>query len=880
MFSMTNKSKQADSSPVVGTRTQFYLRKPRVMRTLASVMLIVTMIGVSLFIFLSFGAQKTHASPTDQLPVVGINFTGPDGFADAMKESRPHWDNYGTLDGAAPVDGDRWPTSDASIMVWEGRANNNGTYTLIFNGQADVTNSFNYATISNKSYDASTNTTTATLVITDTGAENFVLNFANTIRTPGSGTNTGVTNVKLMRPTSPGSNTPYDPSVTFTTAVKNALANYAYIRFMGGTNWNTSVNWSDRTRPNEASQRKVLSGESGFEGNLMAFEYEVELCNETGKDCYINIPHRANDDYVTKLAQLIKYGSDGNNPYTSPQSNPVFAPLNSDLKVYIEYSNEVWNFGFQQTHDISDAAQAEVNAGGSNLNYDGEDNSIGLAMRYYGRRVVQISQLFRNVFGNDMISRVRPLLEWQYNNLNGTAADMLDFVNNYYNNLDGQHVSDPHPITYYVWGAGGAVYYGSNNDAASTVDAIYASGLPVSNYDGSHTYQQALDIEAAWARAYGLHVVAYEGGFAVGGDNQSAVDAQARWDPRAKQTMLDSFNIFAQAGGDLYTAGTYAQWNDINTASSDPLVQAAHDINNGSYTPGAVNQGTVVSGSDTTTINGSNYDTRVDAYKGTMPVTDNVGRSAGYLLRISSGSTYTISLNVGNNASGGRLAVLVDANVLSTIDVPNTGSTTSYQNVTAGSVSLSSGLHAVLVVAAQRASGATAGNLGSVVISAGSGGGGGGGGGGNPTPTPTSPPSGGSSTYLSDLNWTSATTGFGSIQKDKSVNGNSLSLRGTTYPKGLGVHAVSEIHYNLNGAYSTLTGDVGVDDESGGAGSVQFQVYGDGVLLFDSGVVHGGDTVQHINVSVSGVQDLKLYVGDGGDGINSDHADWAGIAVQ
>src|SRR6202044_3533348 len=33
----------------------------------------------------------------------------------------------------------------------------------------------------------------------------------------------------------------------------------------------------------------------------------------------------------------------------STTANPVWAPLNSNLKVYIEYSNEIWNSGFSQS---------------------------------------------------------------------------------------------------------------------------------------------------------------------------------------------------------------------------------------------------------------------------------------------------------------------------------------------------------------------------------------------------------------------------------------------------------------------------------------------------------------------------------------------------
>ena len=67
-------------------------------------------------------------------------------------------------------------------------------------------------------------------------------------------------------------------------------------------------------------------------------------------------------------------GADGVNPYTSPQANPVFAPLNPDLHVYLEYSNEVWNGGFEEFHqnyDLVTADQTANNAEWAILNFDG-----------------------------------------------------------------------------------------------------------------------------------------------------------------------------------------------------------------------------------------------------------------------------------------------------------------------------------------------------------------------------------------------------------------------------------------------------------------------------------------------------------------------------
>ena len=145
------------------------------------------------------------------------------------------------------------------------------------------------------------------------------------------------------------------------------------------------------------------------------------------------------------------------------------------------------------------------------------------------------------------------------------------------------------------------------------------------------------------------------------------------------------------------------------------------------------------------------------------------------------------------------------------------------------------------------------------------------------TASVTTPPVGTISAFLSDLTPTSATTGYGLVMKDQSVGGHTLTLGGVTYAKGMGVHAVSNLVYNLAGQYTTFTTDVGVDDEENGVGtgSVDFQVVGDGKVLFDSGVVHNGTAATHVSVSVAGVNTLTLVATNGVAGsIDYDHADW------
>ncbi|MCM3042093.1 M60 family metallopeptidase [Paenibacillus motobuensis] len=129
-------------------------------------------------------------------------------------------------------------------------------------------------------------------------------------------------------------------------------------------------------------------------------------------------------------------------------------------------------------------------------------------------------------------------------------------------------------------------------------------------------------------------------------------------------------------------------------------------------------------------------------------------------------------------------------------------------------------------------------------------------------------------TYLSDIDWFSATIGWGTVQKDRSVDGNTLKLNDKTYTKGLGTHANSEIVYKLNGQYTSFAALVGVDSEVGSVGTVEFQVVVDNQVVFSSGVMNKNTEAKEVNVNLSGKNELKLIVTDGGDGINSDHADW------
>lgn len=127
---------------------------------------------------------------------------------------------------------------------------------------------------------------------------------------------------------------------------------------------------------------------------------------------------------------------------------------------------------------------------------------------------------------------------------------------------------------------------------------------------------------------------------------------------------------------------------------------------------------------------------------------------------------------------------------------------------------------------------------------------------------------------LMDLDLGGATTGWGQVGKGRDAAGGALTLRGTTYPNGVGVHAPSEMLFRLDGGKARFSALVGVDDTPERAGSVVFEVVADGETVFDSGRMTKGDKPRKVDVDLAGKKSVVLRVTDAGDGIDSDHGDW------
>ncbi|HXR46505.1 MAG TPA: NPCBM/NEW2 domain-containing protein [Candidatus Limnocylindrales bacterium] len=133
---------------------------------------------------------------------------------------------------------------------------------------------------------------------------------------------------------------------------------------------------------------------------------------------------------------------------------------------------------------------------------------------------------------------------------------------------------------------------------------------------------------------------------------------------------------------------------------------------------------------------------------------------------------------------------------------------------------------------------------------------------------------------LGQLDLSKVQQDWGDPHANKSVENHTLSIGGQTFTNGLGTHAYSELLVDVDGNAEKFIAQVGVDQEVGaGRGNAQFQVLGDGHLLWQSDLLHAGDAPQSVDVSLDGVKQVDLVVTPGTNDISYAHADWANAEI-
>jgi hypothetical protein len=547
--------------------------------------LLAVLLGVMAWLGAARAAEPTD--PTQQYVGICIDDFFYWDHSHALADLQGHAEYLNFSWGPAIVDTNGWPLQDALVLV-SSDALATGDYKIMLQGQAQISYT-SAGTITNLTYNPTNNETTADWVLASVATGNVWLDFTGTSRTNNGALNTGFTNLHIWRP-----GIPTDGSVMFTPEFLCAARKFCSFRGMGMVNANAdpALHWADRSlmcwagEPVDTTNNPwgiLYSGTNtmyngsatntywpgGFVSDRgRPWELLVLIANATTNDLWINVPVRVDDDYVTKLAQLIRYGSDGVNPYTNTQANPVYPPLNSNLKVYIEYGNEVWNTGpgFNNFNWEQDIVNGELLNTNSPICYDGVPDLYTGMFRYTAYRSSAISLIFRQVFGDAaMMTTVRPVLSSQAGNANQILQIGLQWADGFYsvvrtNNPVVRQVSD-------LWyGGGGAAYYDSTVTpfvlvtnsgvvtATTTPDLMteYFAGLPNTNFALSTA------TDATWTKAYGLKLTSYEGGPGPGGSALGSISGDAvsplyDADPRMQGCMVTAQNQWIANGGDLLT---------------------------------------------------------------------------------------------------------------------------------------------------------------------------------------------------------------------------------------------------------------------------------------------------------------------------------------
>ncbi|VGO15091.1 hypothetical protein PDESU_03671 [Pontiella desulfatans] len=189
-------------------------------------------------------------------------------------------------------------------------------------------------------------------------------------------------------------------------------ADWGYVRYMDlqSTIMTREKEWQDRRLPTDCFQvgpiNTIIPATPWTVEKMssvgMAYEHIIRMCNETQIDPWICVPFDASPAYMTNMANLFMYGSDGEYPYTSAVTNPAYPPLDSNLKIYLEFANEVWNY--RQDDLLAD--RGVLNNG-----------------QYAAQKFSDTWEVFESVLGTNRI--VRAAAVWTANG-NGFTTDLLN----------------------------------------------------------------------------------------------------------------------------------------------------------------------------------------------------------------------------------------------------------------------------------------------------------------------------------------------------------------------------------------------------------------------------------------------------------------------
>ena len=294
------------------------------------------------------------------------------------------------------------------------------------------------------------------------------------------------------------------------------------LRFMDWmqTNNSKTAAWKDRPKPDDATW--TVKG--------IPLETMADLCNRLKADAWFCTPHLADDDYVRNFAREAR------------------RLLNPALKVYVEYSNEVWNGQFEQSRWAGEQ--------GKKLGF--AEKPWDAAWKFTAYRSQQIFKIWEEAFGGR--TRIVRVLPSQASNPY-VSEQILGF-------RDAYKSADALAI---------APYLSCN---------VHPNGNPSLREAEGWTPEQALDYlegralpeSVKWIRdqkrvadRYGLRLIAYEGGQHMVGvagaensDKLTRILHAANAHPRMGAIYRKYLDAWSESGGGLFchfsSVSAWSKW--------------------------------------------------------------------------------------------------------------------------------------------------------------------------------------------------------------------------------------------------------------------------------------------------------------------------------
>ncbi|HRY82152.1 MAG TPA: hypothetical protein P5232_00385 [Candidatus Moranbacteria bacterium] len=244
----------------------------------------------------------------------------------------------------------------------------------------------------------------------------------------------------------------------------------------------------------------------------------IDFTNKTEADAWFCVPHLADNEYVREMAKLIK------------------SRLKSGKKVYIEYSNEIWNTAPGFWHQTTYAR------------YMGETDSkivaskIGPMDAFYTKRALEIFKVFENELGDD---RVINVISSQFGLFWHAEQRMKAYDN-----------SDINPDKIQVEALAVAPYFsageGKNKTYSTSVTVNELFSLMEKNI--SEYLEPRRVKHKNLADTYKLDLIAYEGGQSLIADNDtlSTTFTAANKDSRMYDLYKKYFNWWFDNGGGIF----------------------------------------------------------------------------------------------------------------------------------------------------------------------------------------------------------------------------------------------------------------------------------------------------------------------------------------